>query len=171
MGHAPFSVFSTVPGIAARSTTKHRRPGRSHADKTGNDLEGVLRWGRIRADPGAVDLSTLERFSSRDKSLIMFFVDLDDDVLGRVPTGRLRSAPIPRCGVGHRVRVALGEPGLWPLVSDRLLSAVNCASNTGECPKHPLSGPYLQHADVARSHRPPGIAALVLSEPSAGGVT
>ena len=172
VGHAPFSMFSTMPGIAARSTTKHRPPGRSRFCTTGDGLEGVLRWGRIRADPGAVDLPTLDRFSSRDKSLIMFFVDLDDDDLGCVPTGRSHACADSPCVASVTGPVPPSDdPGMWRLVSDRLLSAVNSASNTGECPKHPLSGPYLRHADVARSDRPPGIAAQVPSEPSAGGVT
>jgi hypothetical protein len=77
----------------------------------------------------------------------------------------------PFCVVCHKHVVKLDVTGWWPVVGGRLLSAVDTVSISGECPKHPLWGTYLRRADVLGLSRRAVTAALVLSTPSAGGVT
>ena len=119
-------VVATVPGIWARSTPRLDRMGVLPVRLTSTCPAWLPRDSRIRADPGAVDLQTLDRFSSFDKSLITNFVDLDDDffpVAG--PTGSTNIQPAG-CVIAHTTQESRFSIRQWLIVGERLLSAVSC---------------------------------------------
>ena len=148
----PISKRPTEPGIWARSVTQQDHPGgRRRRPSNPGDLPC---WSRIRADPGAVDLQTLDRFSSGDKSLIMIFVDLDTRVLGGRGPVRSKIERVSRCGAAHSVRAARVRAARWPIVALRLLSAVGDPSIAQICPKGPLSGTYCRTAEGQGSSGP-----------------
>jgi hypothetical protein len=129
------------------------------------------RGGRIRADPGAVDLQTLDRFSSFDKSLITIFVDLDGDFFPAVaPAGSITIQP-RECVIAHTYPEFFFGVGQLRNAPERLLSAMVGASIAHICPKHPLLGPYCRSAvgqgsggsTSRKTHQP--------FTPSAGGIT
>jgi hypothetical protein len=169
----------TGRGIWARSATRSDERWVTVKELTSDQLEGLPCWGRIRADPGAVDLQTLERFSSLDKTLITFFVDLDFDGAG---VGRLLGSSVARCFwcvVAHTIESAEIGGGRLQRERGRLLSAVRLRSSRSFCPKSPLSGPYCRSTGVnvlRRSLTSTSVSLLVIgtsvaSTPSAGGVT
>jgi hypothetical protein len=164
----------TVPGIWARSVTRCGQQGVPLAELAGESLCGLPRWGRIRADPGADGPQTLERFSSRDKTLILFFVDLGGDLLGRSGSTAFEAAGDTACGIAHnRVEGPRGT-GSWPPVHERLLSAVRVGSDGCLCPNHPLCGTYCQIAKGPGCGVPRSKTAMNSEEtstPSAGGIT
>lgn len=139
----PKVVNSTPPGISARRTSRENVAyGSPGATADGNRLVALPRSGRIRADLGVVDLSTLDRFSSRDKTLITFFFDLD-----RVPAGPCRQphVALSRASISGLTRIAFDHgsiTGEWRGRQLRLLSAVRPGRNGEECPMHPLWGSY-----------------------------
>ena len=93
------SKVPTAPGIWARSTS---RSDHSIAPRTGVRRTRALTFrSRIRADPDAVDLQTLERFSARDKSLITKIVDLDLSFPGESEQFPRPHCATPPCGVAH----------------------------------------------------------------------
>ena len=132
---------STPPGIWARMTSRensaHGSPG---APVRGNRLVVLPRCGRIRADLGVVDLSTLDRFSSLDKTLITIFFDLDR-VAGRACwQGRNVGLGAKTCGVPD---IAVDDDpitGEWRSDGLRLLSAVEPGTSGEQCPMYPLWG-------------------------------
>ena len=165
------SVVPTVPGIWARSTPRLDRSGGQLAGLTNKHPRRLPRDGRIRADPGAVDLQTLERFSSFDKSLITNFVDLDDDffqVPG--PAGSTTIQPV-RCVIAHTPNESRFSIRQWLIVDERLLSAVSIASIAQICPKRPLLGTYCRSAVGQGSGSSTGSEDHQPTTPSAGGIT
>jgi len=162
--------IATVPGIWARSTPRTNQTGVLLAELASKSPRRLPRSGRIRADPSAVDLQTLDRFSSFDKSLITNFVDLDDDFFPvTAPAGSTTIQPA-ECVIAHTTEESVFGVGQWRNVGRRLLSAVSRASIARFCPKHPLLGPYCRSAEgqgsggsTSRETQP--------STPSAGGIT
>jgi hypothetical protein len=161
---------ATVPGSWARSTSRTNQSGGLLAWLTSKSPRRLPRHGRIRADPGAVDLQTLDRFSYFDKSLITNLVDLDGDFFPvPEPAGSPTIQPA-ECVIAHTIEESVFGVGQWRNVGVRLLSAVSRASIARFCPKHPLLGPYCRSAvgqgsggSTSRETQP--------STPSAGGIT
>ena len=169
------SRIPTQPGIWARSVTRFSQHGTPRVMKSGRSLRGVPRWGRIRADPGADVDQTLDRFSFRDKTLILFFVDLGEDpfrVVGSTGAGSVNPAA---CGIAHTARNTRLGTGPWPFVHVRLLSAVEAGAAAHICPNHPLWGPYCRIAEGQGSGEPKSSSTVKKSDasstPSAGGIT
>ncbi len=161
---------ATEPGIWARSTSRTNQSGVFLAGARRNSLRGLPRHGRIRADPGAVDLQTLDRFSSFDKSLIPNFVDLDEDFFPVFGPAESTTIQPRQCVIAHTAQESVFGVGQWRNVERRLLSAVTRASTAHFCPKRPLLGPYCRSAvgtgsgtSTSRKTHP--------STPSAGGIT
>ncbi len=168
------SGVPTEPGMRARSVTRSTRRGRPLGDLVGETLRGLPRWGRIRADPGADDDQTLDRFSSRDKTLILFFVDLGEDLFrGPRPT-RSSDAGVAACGVAHTPEDGRLGAAPWPFVGVRLLSAVRARFDVHICPNYPLCGTYREIAKGQGYGGRTSRTALKFDEtstPSAGGIT
>jgi len=162
--------IATVPGIWARSTPRTNQTGVLFAELASKSPCRLPRSGRIRADPSAVDLQTIDRFSSFDKSLITNFVDLDDDFFP-VPAPAGSTTIQPReCVIAHISLEFFFGVGQLRNATERLLSAMVGASIALFCPKHPLLGPYSRSAvgqgsggSTSRETQP--------STPSAGGIT
>lgn len=167
---AQISKPPTEPGIWARSAphTNQRKPD---ADKTSGIRPDLPRWSRIRTDPGAVVDQTLERFSSFDKSLIMFFVDLDRAVSSPVQCAESTTVPRPVCALAHTPEPARTDFGGWRLVVLRLLCVVNSFRYVRHCPKDPLWGPYRCFVDDQGSVGSAVASPQLPSTSSAGGVT
>jgi hypothetical protein len=169
------SRVPTQPGIWARSVTRFSQQETPRVMKSGRCLCGVPRWGRIRADPGADVDQTLDRFSFRDKTLILFFVDLGEDpfrVVGSTGASSVNRAP---CGIAHMAGQTRRGTGPWPFVYVRLLSAVEAGAAVHICPNHPLWGPYCRIAEGQGSGEPKSSSTVKKSDasstPSAGGIT
>lgn len=101
-------VGPTEPGIGARSTEPPRR-ARPRLIRAGGSACVVLPLGRIRADPGAVDLQTLERSRVPDKTLITFFVDLELEVVIVVTAGATAPPVRVGCELHHHHLRAFGR--------------------------------------------------------------
>jgi len=165
------ALVPAVPGIRARSTSRSNQTGVLLAGLTSSCPRRLSRDGRIRADPGAVDLQTLDRFSPFDKSLIMNFVDLDGDIFGVVETAGSPTIQLANCVVAHTTTGCDFRIRQWLNVEQRLLSAVSLVAIARFCPKRPLLGPYCRSAvgqgsggsTCSEVHQP--------STPSAGGIT
>ena len=162
-------IGPTVPGIRARSASRHNPP-RTFLGQPRQSVGEPCR-GRIRADPGAVDDQTLDRFSSRDKSLIMNIVDLDPGVLKIVCGARVTIRGSVACGVPHSARDVPESTGQWRIVGVRLLSAVSAGFVARSCPNHPLWGPYRRPADAQGSSGPAVATTHLTSTPAVGGIT
>jgi hypothetical protein len=128
------------------------------------------RDGRIRADPGAVDLQTLDRFSFFDKTLITNFVDLDVDFFSAPEPAESTTIQPVECVVAHTISESVVDVGQLRNVGERLLSVMARSSIARFCLKHPLLGPYCRSAvgqgsggSTSRETQP--------STPSAGGIT
>ena len=134
-------VITSTPGIWARGTArKIDSKGSPTVRTTGNFVVALPRCGRIRADLGVVDLSTLDRFSSLDKPLITIFFDLDREAWGPRRRGSPGGLGANFCGVAH---IPFGHgsiTGEWRGGALRLLSAVKPGTNGDECPMYPLCG-------------------------------
>ena len=132
---------ATPPGIWARATSrKNSSNGSPSARATGNFVVALPRIDRIRADLGVVDLSTLDRFSALDKTLITIFFDLDRAArraCWRGPNVELRAHT---CGIAHIAFDDGSITGEWRGGALRLLSAVKTGTNGEECPMYPLCG-------------------------------
>ncbi len=169
------SSVPTEPGIWARSVTRFSQHAAPRVMKSGRSLCGVPRWGRIRADPGADVDQTLDRFSVRDKTLILFFVDLGEDPFRVVGSGGVGSVNRAACGIAHTVGDTRIGTGPWPFVYVRLLSAVEAGAAAHICPNHPLWGPYCRIAEGQGSGEPKSSSTVKKSDapstPSAGGIT
>jgi len=164
------------PGIWARSTPRSNENGVTVMGMTVTAQVSSPCSGRIRADPGAVDLQTLERFSSLDKTLITFFVDLDQDGSGTDPG----PAADQVCVVAHMTDRAQIGGGRSRHESGRLLSVLRVEANRRFCPRNSFLGPYCRSTgvNVFRHHPASSSAGSLLlvrfseaSTPSAGGVT
>jgi hypothetical protein len=162
-------------GIWARSAARIDESGVIVIEMTADAFSRLPCSGRIRADPGAVDLQTLERFSSRDKTLITFFVDLEKDC----PGGGRRTGAEEVCVVAHTTVLAKIGGARLQHECGRLLSALRDQSTCWLCPKNPLLGPYCRSTGVnVFGSSPAGFLAgsllfgsSVASTPFAGGVT
>jgi hypothetical protein len=158
-------------GIWARSAARIDETDVTVTEMTDDAQLGLPCSGRIRADPGAVDLQTLERFSSFDKSLITIFVDLDEDFLEPGCPVESNTIQPPGCGVAHTTTEWLFGISQWLNVMQRLLSAVNGSATARVCPKRPLLGPYCRSAVGQGSGGSTGSEVHQPSIPSAGGTT
>lgn len=143
----------------------------------------MLPLGRIRADPGAVDLQTLERSRVPDKTLITFFVDLEIGpvivVIAGPPVRRANNG----CELHHDCVKGSGEPLRKRKVTIRLRSVKTRPEIGLTDPDRPsvsddrLVGPRIDGLlDVLA--RPIGVWIIpsndrgqVLFTPSAGGVS
>jgi hypothetical protein len=165
------SLLPTLPGIWARSAARANRLAAGHA-MAPTVRPDLPRCSRIRADPGAVDEQTLERFSSLDKTLIMFFVDLDRAFFGAAGRSESRTVPSSRCGIAHTPGCAGVDFKGWHLSPFRLLSAVGGVYRFAlDCPKDPLWGPYRWSVDDQGSVGSAVASPQLPSTSSAGGVT
>jgi len=167
---AQISIPATAPGIWARSATRTNGLA-AGAGKTPVVLPDLPRCSRIRADPGAVDDQTLERFSGFDKSLIMFFVDLDRAFPRAVARPESTTVPTTRGGVAHTPECQAVDFTGWRMTADRLLSVVYIHRFALKCPKDPLWGPYRCFVDDQGSVGSAGASAQLPSTSSSGGVT
>ena len=133
-----FSKVPTGPGIWARSTSRsnHCTAPRTKVRR----LCDLTLRSRIRVDPDAVDLQTLERFSARDKSLITKIVDLEDDISGRVGAVIATALCYSPCGVAHIPPKTRSDVGECRNVRIRLLSAVRAYTTSRFRPECPLRG-------------------------------
>jgi hypothetical protein len=161
---------ATVSGIWARSASRTNQLGGRLAWLTSKSPRRLPRFGRIRADPGAVDLQTLDRFSYFDKSLITIFVDLGGDFFPVAQPAGSATIPPAECVIAHTPEVPVFGVGQWRNVGARLLSAVSRASIARFCPKHPLLGPYCRSA-VGQGSGGSTSSETQPSTPSAGGTT
>jgi hypothetical protein len=164
------SLLPTSPGIWARSTTRANGPDRG-AGAAPNFRPDLPRCSRIRADPGAVVEQTLERFSGFDKSLIMFFVDLDRSLPVACAGSETRTVPSWMCGIAHTPGRPVGDFKGWLLSPRRLLSVVGVDKFALNCPKDPLWGPYRCFVDDQGSVGSAVAIPQLPSTSSAGGVT
>jgi hypothetical protein len=167
---AQTSMPPTKPGIWARSAprTDQSAPGVGQTPSVRPDLP---RCSRIRADPGAVVDQTLERFSGFDKSLIMFFVDLDRAFRRAQVRSESTTVPTSVCGVAHTPRGTDVDFRVWRISTGRLLSVVDAYRFALNCPKDPLWGPYRYLVDDQGSVGSAVASPHVPSTSSAGGVT
>ncbi len=127
----------TAWGVAARSAARsnHRRP----------EPRGKRCGGRIRADPGAVAVPTLECFSAPDKTLIMKFMILIR-CPKRLPTTESSLAAQVRGWGGCRNKIDRPMPsgrsprGVNGQVNDAgpLLSAVGVTQSRGNVTPYPI---------------------------------
>jgi hypothetical protein len=170
-GGAENVVQPTPRGIGARSAARSNQTGVILVDATGINLVGVSRWGRIRADPGAVDLQTLDRFSSRDKTLITIIVDLGEGCPKVVGGGGSGTPGQGSCGVAHISTQHAHDVRQWRMSPMRLLSAVRVETVAGECPKNPLWGSYRRVTGTQGFGSPAVAPSQPASISSAGGVT
>jgi len=134
-------VITSTPGIWARGTArKIVSKGSPTVRTTGNFVVALPRCGRIRADLGVVDLSTLDRFSSLDKTLITIFFDLDREARRARWEGSVVELRANVCGVAHIPFDHGSITGEWRGGVLRLLSAVKPVTNGDECPMYPFCG-------------------------------
>lgn len=137
----PKVTSPTPPGIWARQASRRNTStGSPGASAKGDRLVALPRCGRIRADLGVVDLSTLDRFSSLDKTLITFFFDLDREARRAWWQGPIVGLGAHTCGVAHIAFDDCSITGEWRSGALRLLSAVKPETIGEECPMYPLCG-------------------------------
>ena len=137
----PKVTIPTPPGIWARETSrKNSSNGSPNAGARGNFVVALPRNGRIRADLGVVDFSTLDRFSALDKTLITIFLDLDRVARRARWRGSIVELRADTCGVAHIAFDDGSITGEWRGGALRLLSAVGTGTNGEECPMYPLCG-------------------------------
>ncbi len=165
----------TVPGIEARRASQLLPRGVARGPRTAGAPWDSPFGSRIRADPGVVDLQTVERLGPPDKTLIMKFVDLDDGVTGASSWGGSGVAGGGRCGNGHDQPQRRSGTRTCLKVSGRLLSAVIVPSSDERIAVGPLWGSFRRRAGAQRFGGPASAtvqgAVQVPSTPSAGGVT
>ncbi len=161
----------TVPGIGARWASRLLPPGAARGPRTAVAPGDSPFGSRIRADPGVVDLQTVERLGPPDKTLIMKFVDLDDGLGTAPPRGGSAVAPGRRCGTGHVLAQRRRGTRRCLKVSGRLLSAVIVPSSDDLSAVGPRWGSFRCRAGAQGFDGPASVAVQVPSTPSAGGVT
>ncbi len=164
-------VVPTTPGIGTRSVSRVAFQARGDGLMTASAPVELPRSGRIRADPGVVDLQTVEPVGVADKTWIMDLVDLDRGVIGRPRragqfTDRVCGAP-----AGREATRRWSQPRSRLFVRKPLLSAVTGSSVTRSPSFPPLGGPYRRLTGAQGFSIRAGVAVQLPSTPSAGGVT
>ncbi len=164
-------VGPSIPGIVVRRASRlfvRKSAGDPRVFATSTDSSLL---GRIRADPGVVDVQTVELPRALDKTLIIELVDLDQGVTaGRDESGPAVGAP-GGWAAGRTATRRRSGPRSRLFVRMPLLSAVIGSTIARFVPIPPFGGPYPRLAGAQGFSTPAGVAVQLLFTPSAGGVT